>query len=189
MNLTLPRELPLWELEFRWTPEFSKNDYRGKKSMDWRVLYIIGKLLELGCLKWSCMTHFDMWNTSYGQKKGHESNWQFDSILIKVKYHAYFLMCRWRVTYRWKALDKGYNFASDLISIKSLHTKLWAHKIAGIPTMRISGFPLGSPGTKCHLDVGLMERHKVYCKGEGGGFPQVRAVVSLVSLEFARGSS
>jgi len=40
----------------------------------------------------------------------------------------------------------------------------------------------GSPGTKCHLDVGLVERHKVYYKGEGGGFPQVRAMVSLVSL-------
>jgi hypothetical protein len=25
-------------------------------------------------------------------------------------------------------------------------------------------------------------RHKVYYKGEGGGFPQVRAVVSLVNL-------
>jgi hypothetical protein len=24
-------------------------------------------------------------------------------------------MCRWRATYRWKALDKGYNFALDLI--------------------------------------------------------------------------
>jgi hypothetical protein len=37
------------------------------------------------------------------------------------------------------------------------------------------------PGQKYHLDVGLMERHKAYYKGEGGGFPQVRAMVSLVS--------
>jgi hypothetical protein len=36
--------------------------------------------------------------------------------------------------------------------------------------------------TKCHLDVGLMGKHKVYHKGEGGGFPQVWAVVSLVNL-------
>jgi hypothetical protein len=36
--------------------------------------------------------------------------------------------------------------------------------------------------TKCHLDVAPMERQKVYYKGEGGGFPQVRAVMSLVSL-------
>jgi len=38
-----------------------------------------------------------------------------------------------------------------------------------------------SPGTKCHLDVGLMERHIVYYKEEGDGFPQVRAVMSLVN--------
>jgi hypothetical protein len=27
-----------------------------------------------------------------------------------------------------------------------------------------------------------MERHRVYYKGEGGGFPQVRAVMSRVNL-------
>jgi len=47
--------------------------------------------------------------------------------------------------------------------------------------LAISGLPLGSPGTKSHLDVGLVERHRVYYKGEGGGFPQVWAVVSLGS--------
>jgi len=38
-----------------------------------------------------------------------------------------------------------------------------------------------SLGTKSYLDV-VVERHKVYHKGEGGGFPKVQAVVSLVSL-------
>jgi hypothetical protein len=46
----------------------------------------------------------------------------------------------------------------------------------------ILGLPLGNPRTKCHLDVGLVERHKIYYKGEGDGFPQVQAMVSLVSL-------
>jgi hypothetical protein len=32
-----------------------------------------------------------------------------------------------------------------------------------------------------HLGVGPVAMHKVHYKGEGGGFPQVRAVVSLVS--------
>jgi len=41
---------------------------------------------------------------------------------------------------------------------------------------------LGVPRQKNHLDVSLVERHKIYYKGEGGGFPQVRAVVNLVSL-------
>jgi len=39
---------------------------------------------------------------------------------------------------------------------------------------------LGVPRQKNHLDVGSMASHKVYYKGEGGGFPQVRAVMSLV---------
>ncbi len=74
----------------------------------------------------------------------------------------------------------GYNFASDLISIRDLHAKLWGPKVAGVPTLATE--------TKCHLDVGLMERHIVYYKGKGGRFPQVRAVVSLVnpSLSVAR---
>jgi hypothetical protein len=91
-------------------------------------------------------------------------------------------VCRWLATYRSKAFDEGYNFTSNLISIEGLHTKLWGPKVAGLPTLGILGFPFGSPLTKCHLDVGLMERYRVYYKGEGGGFPQVRAVVSLMSL-------
>ncbi len=49
--------------------------------------------------------------------------------------------------------------------------------------MAISGLLLGSPGTKNHSNVGAVERHKEYYMGEGGGFPRVRAVVNLVSLE------
>jgi hypothetical protein len=37
----------------------------------------------------------------------------------------------------------------------------------------------GVPGEKNHLDGGPVERCRVYYKGEGGGFPQVRTVVSL----------
>jgi len=62
-----------------------------------------------------------------------------------------------------------------------LKHKLWNPKVAKVPTLEISGLQFGSPWTKCHLDVGLVERHKVYYKGKGGGFPQVWAVVSLVS--------
>jgi hypothetical protein len=83
--------------------------------------------------------------------------------------------------YCWKSLDEGYNFASDLISIRGLHTKLWAPKVVGVPILGISRFPLGSPETKCHLDVGFVAGHIIYYKGEGDGFPQVQAVVSFVS--------
>ncbi len=46
-------------------------------------------------------------------------------------------------------------------------------KITGVPTLGISRLPLplGSLGTKCHLDASPMASHRVYSKGEGGGFP------------------
>jgi hypothetical protein len=63
----------------------------------------------------------------------------------------------------------------------------FARKVIGLqsrmsPNFGNLGLPFGIPKTKCHLDMGLVERHIIYYKGEGGGFPQVRAVVSLVSL-------
>jgi hypothetical protein len=96
-----------------------------------------------------------------------------------------FLAFRWRATWCLRALDEGYNFGLDLIPIGGLHTKLWGAKVAGIPTLVISGLPFGpfgSPETKSHLDEGLAERCIVYYMGEGGGFPRVRAVLSLVNL-------
>ncbi len=51
-----------------------------------------------------------------------------------------------------------------------------------ITTLGISGLPLGSLATECHLDADPVASHKVYYKGEGGGFPQIWAMVSLVSL-------
>ncbi len=145
-------------------------------------LYIITKLLKRKCLKWACMTHLDISNTSYGQKKGRKSNWQFDFWPLKVGSWLDFLVCRWRATYPWKAIDQGYNFSLDLIIIEGLHTKLWGPKIAKVPTLKISRLTFGSPETKCHLDMVMVKRHRTYYKGEGGGFPQIQAVVSLMCL-------
>jgi hypothetical protein len=77
-------------------------------------------------------SHLDIWNTIYGQKKGQESNWQFDSQPLKVKNWPDFLACRWHTTHHWKALDEGYNFYLNLIAIKGLHTKLWNPKVVGV---------------------------------------------------------
>jgi hypothetical protein len=151
------------------------------------ALYINGKLLKRRCLKWARIAHLDIWNTSYDQKKGRESNSQefasFDSRPLKVENRPEILSCRRCATYRWKALDKSYNFSSDHTSIRGLLAKLWGSKVPGVPQGGISGLPAGSPGSpgkKSHLDVISAERHREYYKGEGGGFPQVQAVVSLV---------
>jgi hypothetical protein len=131
-TFTLPSELPFWE-----------SDCRGQNPLHWRIIYIIGKLLKLKCLKWARITHLDIWNTSYGQKKGRESNWQFNFRPLKVKNRPDFLVCWWRATYCWKALNKGYNFAWDFIPIRGLHTKLWGPEVVRIPTLAILGLPFG----------------------------------------------
>jgi hypothetical protein len=61
-----------------------------------------------------------------------------------------------------KNLDKGYNFSSDLISIKGMHAKLWASKVAKVPVVGISGLPLGNPETKWHLGAYPVTKHKIY---------------------------
>jgi hypothetical protein len=136
-TLTLPSELPLQELKSQWTIESSRSNCRGQNPLNWIFLYIIAKLLKRRCFKWAYMTHLDIWNTSYGQKKGWESNWHFDSQPLKVKNRLNSLVWRCCATYRWKDIDQGYNFASNLISIRGLHTKLWAPKVARDPTLGI----------------------------------------------------
>jgi hypothetical protein len=117
------------------------------------------------------MFKMDIWNTSYDQKNSQESNWQFDSQPLKVWNRPDFIACRWCATYHWKALDEGYNFSIDLIAIKGLHAKLCTPKVVRVPIVGILGLPLENLKTKSHLDVAPMERHKIYYKGEGGGFP------------------
>jgi hypothetical protein len=138
--------------------------------------------LKCRCLKWARIAQSDIWNTSYDQKKSWESNSResasFDSRPLKVGNRPEILGCRRRATYRWKALDESYNFALDRTSIRDLLAKLWGFKVPGVPQGGISRLPR----VKSHLDVSSVESHRVYYKGEGGGFPQVRAVVSLVCV-------
>jgi len=173
-------EVGTWESSG--TPETSEFDCRGQNTLPWGVPYIIGKLSKCRCRKWPRMSHLDIYNTSYGKKKGWESNWQFDSRPLKIGNQRDLGVCRWSATRRWKALKESYKFDWYLIPIKGLSKKLWTHKVSGVQTGTVLGLLLGSPGTKNYLDVGATERRKEYYIGEGGGFPWVRAVVSLVSL-------
>jgi hypothetical protein len=78
------------------------------------------------------------------------------------------------------SFNLGYNLAWDRISIRGLFAKLWGSKSHGSLNLGDFGTPTLESWDKNHLDVGPVERCKIYYKGEGGGFPQVRAVVSLV---------
>jgi hypothetical protein len=116
-------------LESSETPENSERDFRGQNTLPWDILYIIGKVLKCRCRKWACMYHSNICSTSYGRKKGRESNWQFDSRPLKVKNRPDPGVFRWSATHRWKALEESYKFSLDLVPIGGLSWELWALKV------------------------------------------------------------
>jgi hypothetical protein len=92
--------------------------------LHWGVFNIIEKLSKCRCWKWACMSHLDIFSTSYGKKKGWESNWQFDSRPLKVRNRTDPGACRWSATHCWKDFDESYKFALDLIPIRGLSKEL-----------------------------------------------------------------
>jgi hypothetical protein len=116
-------------LESSGTPETLELDCRGQNTSPWGALYTVGKVLKCRCRKWPCMSHSDIYSTSYGRKKGRESNWQFDSRPLKVRNRPDPGVFKWSATHRWKALEENYRFALDLIPIRGLRRELWAPKV------------------------------------------------------------
>ncbi len=67
--------------------------------------------------KWLRIGHLDFCSPSYGQKKGRESNWQFDSRPLKVGNRPLPDLRIESARCRWKDLDEGY-FGLDLVAIR-----------------------------------------------------------------------
>jgi len=165
------------DLESFGTPECLELDSKAQNTLRWGVLGVIGKVLKRTYRKWPCIGHLDICSPSYGQKKGRESNWQFDSRPLKVGNRPLPDVRIESAICRWKDLDKKYKFGLDLVTIRRHSRELWAPKSRDSNRDSfgtISGLQLGSPGKKSHLDVALAERRREYYMGEGGGFPQVQ---------------
>ncbi len=103
--------------------------YRGQNTSYWGVFYVIGKVLKCKCPKWPRMSHLDICSSSYGQRKGQESNSQFDSRPLKVGNRPYPDVYRWSATWRWKDFEESYKIASNLIPTGGLNKKLWMPKV------------------------------------------------------------
>jgi hypothetical protein len=146
-TLTLPRQLPLWEMESRWTPKTSKSDFRGSKlNGSWRSLY-----------HWKALgTQMSKMGSHCSFRHLKHKLWPKEGPGVKLPI--------------WLPIKKSRESTRNVLKM------LWGSKVAGVPTGAISGVPR----EKSHLDVGSVASHRVYYKGEGGGFPQVRAMVNLV---------
>jgi len=122
------------DLEFPGTPECSELNKKEKNTSHWGVLGVIGKVLKRRYPKCPRIGNSDIYSPSYGQKKGRESNWQLDSWPLKVGNRPlpdFRFEC---ATWRWKDLDKGYNFGWDLVAIQLYSRELWRFKVPGVPS-------------------------------------------------------
>jgi hypothetical protein len=132
-----PNTPKVGDLESSGTPECLEFDSKAQNTSHWGVLGVIGKVLKRRYRKWPRISHLDICSPSYGQTKGLESNWQFDSRPLKVANRPAPNM-RWgSATRPWKDLDKGYNIGSNLVPIRGWGEELWLFKVPGVQPRHI----------------------------------------------------
>jgi hypothetical protein len=156
------------EVESSRTLERLELNSKAQNTSHWGVLGVIGKLLKRRYRKWPRIGHLDIYSPSYGQKKGQESNWQFDSWPLKVKNRpvpdVHFGSAAWR----WKVLFEIYNFGLDLVPIQGQGEELWSPKVPGLPGKSDIRMPLSPANAEYTIGSKVV------------AYSRVRAVVSLV---------
>jgi hypothetical protein len=133
-------------LEFSWTPKCLELNSKGQNTSHWGVLCVIEKVLKRRYRKWPRIGHLDICRPSYGQKKGRESNWHFDSRPLKVGNQPLPDVRFGSATWLWKDLDEGYNFGSNLVAIQLRSRELWQFKVPGVPSGQFRDSISGVPG-------------------------------------------
>jgi hypothetical protein len=183
-----PNTPKVGDLESSGTPECLRFNSKAQNTLHWRVLVVIGKVLKRRYRKLPCIVHLDICNPSYGQKKGRESNWQFDSRPLKVGNRPLPNLRIESARCSWKRSQRGLQLWFRPCRGQTLRSRVMSSRSPGTPTGTISGLQLGSPGKKCHSSASAAEWHRVYYKEDGGGTSRVRAVVCLM-VQSARGLS
>jgi hypothetical protein len=128
---------------------------QGSKLIRLRSFLYHWELLERRCLKWARITLLDNLKHKLWSKEGPGVKMSIWLPTSKVKNRPDFLVCRWHATYHWKALDDGYNFALDLISIwgykqsygapKSQESQLWEFQDSQVGDSRQSDIWMPAP--------------------------------------------
>ncbi len=183
-----PNTSKVGDLESSGTPECLEFDRKAQNTSHWGVLNVIGKVLKRRYRKWPRIGHLDICSPSYGQKKGRESNWQFDSRPLKVGNRPLLDLQIESAIHRRKDLDAGYKFGSDLVAIRLHSWKLWAPKVPGLHPGQFRDSNPGVPG-KNDIQAWVLQSVTKYTIGSKVvTYSRVRAVVSQVS-PIARGLS
>ncbi len=187
-----PNTSKVGDLESSGTSECLEFDNKAQNTLHWGVLGVIEKVLKRRYRKWPRIGHLDICSPSYGQKKGRESNCQFDSRPLKVGNRPLSDLRIESAIRLWKDLDEGYKFCSDLVAIRLFSRELWALKVQGLhPGQFRDNFGTSTRGVPGKSDIRAWVPWRVteYTIGSKVvAYSRVRAVVSQVS-PIARGLS
>jgi hypothetical protein len=139
------------------TPKNLEFNCRCQNTLPWGVFYTVKKVLKCRCPKWPCISHLNIFSTSYGRKKGREPNWQFHSRPLKVRNRPNPGACRWsagtplessrgklQVCFKPHLDRRSEQEVTSCQSLGSLNRDNFR---------TVSGQLSGSPGTNNHLDV------------------------------------
>jgi hypothetical protein len=137
-------------LEFSRTPKCSELNSKAQNTLHRDVLGVIGKILKRRYRKWPRIGHLDICSPSYGQKKGRESNWQFDSRPLKVGNRPLSNVRFESATWCWKVLNERYNFDLGLVPIQVRGEELWPFKVPRVQPGHFRDSISGVP-TKCAI--------------------------------------
>jgi hypothetical protein len=157
------------DLESFGTPECSELDSKRQNTSQWGVLGVVGKVLKRRYRKWPRIGHLDICSPSYGQKKGLESNWQFDSRPLKV---GKSMPSRHPNRECDTALERSRRGLQLLFRPRrdpTLQSGVMAIQRSGSPAGTKSGLHFGSPGNLCHLDATSVASYREYYRQYGGG--------------------
>jgi hypothetical protein len=125
----------------KWTPMLGVGVPNGLPNLQSAIAKVKTHHLKEFFISFENYWNVDFWNglslaiwTSKTQvmakrKAKSQTGRQFDSRPLKVGNWPDFFTCRRCATYQWKALDKGYNFVSDLITIRGFHAKFTPPKL------------------------------------------------------------
>jgi hypothetical protein len=70
MSPHTPKRAPILGVGVPRDSQIFREKFEGSNLLDWICLYTIEKIWRCRCLKWACMIHLSIYNTSYGWKKG-----------------------------------------------------------------------------------------------------------------------
>jgi hypothetical protein len=172
-TLTLPNELPCWELESWWTLEIFRKQLQGIKPIALRSFLYHWKAIETKMSKMGSHDPFGHLKHKLWPKERLEIKLAIWLLTTKSRESTQFpyvkVACDTLLRNSWRGLQLCFRPHPDR---RSAH-KVIIRKVVGVPTL--------ATVTKSYLDVVLAEKRKVYYMGEGGGFPQVWVMASLVN--------